>query len=67
MRNCHLRQGKGERRSIEGCRRHHQTKASSAEGHSFCGELDAGVAMDRGDRDKISRVENTNSGFIICH
>ena len=27
---------------------------NQAEGHSFCGELDAGVAMDRGDRDKIS-------------
>ena len=54
MRNLRLRQGKCEKRSTEGCRRHQQTKTSSAEGHSFCGELDAGVAMERGDRDKIS-------------
>ena len=38
-----------------------------AEGHSFCGELDAGVAMDREERDELSRVESTNSGVKACH
>ena len=40
---------------------------SPAEGHSFCGEHDAGVAMDRGERGELSRVESTNSGFNTCH
>ena len=40
---------------------------SSAESHSFCGELNAGVEMDRGERDEISRVEGTNSGVKTCH
>ena len=31
------------------------------------GKLDAGVAMDRGKRDEISRVEGTNSGINTCH
>ena len=35
----------------------------SAEGHPFCGDLDAGIAMERGERDEISRVEGTNSGI----
>ena len=35
----------------------------SAEDHLFRGELDAGVAMDLGKRDEISRVEVTNSGI----
>ena len=39
---------------------------SLAEGHSFCGEHDAGVAMDRGGRGEISRVESTNSGVNTC-
>ena len=37
------------------------------EGHPFCGELDAGVAVDRGKGDEISRVEGTNSGINTCH
>ena len=40
---------------------------SPAEGHSFCGEHDAGVAMDRGECDQISRVVSTNSGVNTCH
>ena len=40
---------------------------SPAEGHSFCGEHNAGVAMDRGERDEISRAESTNSGVNTCH
>ena len=40
---------------------------SSEESHSFCGELKAGVAMDRGERDEISRVEGTNSRVNTCH
>ena len=31
------------------------------------GQLDAGVAMDRGKCDKISRIEGTNSGINTCH
>ena len=31
------------------------------------GELDAGVAVDRGKRDEISRAEGTNSEIITCH
>ena len=37
------------------------------ESHSFCCEHDAGVAMDRGERDETSRVESTNSGVNTCH
>ena len=37
------------------------------EGHSFSYEHDAGVAMDRGERDETSRVESTNSGVNTCH
>ena len=33
----------------------------------FGSELDDGVAMNRGERDKISRVDGTNSGINICH
>ena len=40
-----------------------QVTRPSAEGHPFLGELDAGVAMDQGKPDEISRVEGTNSGF----
>ena len=40
---------------------------SPAEGHSFCGELVAGVAMDRGERDEISRVQRINSGVNTCN
>ena len=40
---------------------------SSAEGHFVYGELDAGVASDRGERDEISRVESTNSGVNTRH
>ena len=40
---------------------------SSAEGHPFRSELDAGVAVDRGKRDEISRVDRTNSGIKTCH
>ena len=39
----------------------------SAEGHPFRGELDSGVAMDRGNCDEISRVKCTNSGINIFH
>ena len=39
----------------------------SGDGHPFGGELDAGVAMDRGKRDEISRVDGTNSGINTCH
>ena len=39
----------------------------SAEGHPVRGELDAGIAVDRGKRDEISRVEGTDSGIITCH
>ena len=35
----------------------------SAEGHPFRVELDAGVAVDRGKRVEISRVDGTNSGI----
>ena len=35
----------------------------STESHPFRGELDAGVAMDRGKCDEMSRVEGTNSGI----
>ena len=34
---------------------------------AFCGELDACVTMDRGERDETSRVESTNSGVNTCH
>ena len=52
-----------------GCGRNSVNRAtqSSAEGHYFCGELNAGVAVDRGERDEISRVEDTNSGVNTCH
>ena len=40
---------------------------SPAEVHSYCGEHDDGVAMDRGERDETSRVESTNSGVNTCH
>ena len=40
---------------------------SPAEGRSFCGEHDAGIAMDRGERDEISRVKSTNSGVNTSH
>ena len=39
---------------------------SSAEGHPFRGEHDAGVALDRGKRDEISRVDGINSGINTC-
>ena len=39
----------------------------SAEGHPFCGELDAGVMMDRQKRGEMSRVEGSNSGINTCH
>ena len=38
-----------------------------AECHPFRGELDAGVALDREKRDKIWRVDGTNSGINTCH
>ena len=52
-----------------GCGRNSVNRAtqSTAKGHSFCGELNAGVAMDRGEHDEISRVEGTNSGVNTCH
>ena len=52
-----------------GCGRSSVNRAtqSPAEGHSFCGELDAGIVMDRGERDEISRVDGTNSGVNTCH
>ena len=37
------------------------------EGHPFRGELDAGIAMDRGKRDEKSGVEGTNSRINTCH
>ena len=40
---------------------------SPAKVHSFCGKLDAGVTMDRGERDEKSRVENAYSGVNTCH
>ena len=39
----------------------------SAEGHFFRGELNAGVAVDRGKRDEISKVNGTSSGINTCH
>ena len=39
----------------------------SAEGHTFRGELDAGVAVDRGKCDEISSVGGTNSGINTCY
>ena len=39
-----------------------RTTQSSTEGHFFSSELDDGVAMNREERDEISRVVGTNSG-----
>ena len=39
----------------------------SAEGHPFRGERDAGIALDRGKRDQISRVKGKNSAINTCH
>ena len=47
-----LDMGRG-RNSVNGAAR------SPTEGHSFCGEHDAGAAMDRGELDEKSRIEST--------
>ena len=44
-----------------------RTTQSPAEGHSFCGEFDTGVTMDRGERDEISSFEGTNSAVNTFH
>ena len=38
---------------------------SSAEGDHLGSEYDVGVAMDRGECDEISRVEDTNGGIDV--
>ena len=59
-----------------GCGRNSVNRAtqSPAQVHSFCGELDAGVVMDRGERDEISRghqqwsqyMPSTTAGGLSC-
>ena len=42
-----------------------RTTRSSAEGDHLGSEHDVGVAMDRGDFDEISGIEDTNGGIDI--